>query len=95
MKTLGYGYVPVTAKQFSHIDYFLEEEEIEKNISRTSIAWFSRCLDDFPVISSICRPEDLAHYRTISSESLKAYITKYYPQITSSQYDQIVLSNFQ
>lgn len=92
MKSLGYGYIPVTAKQFSHIDYFFDEERTEENVSRTSIAWFSK--RPFPALASICRPEDLARYRTISGEELHAYIMKYYSGLTENQLAKIDLSGF-
>lgn len=77
MGEMGYGYLPVPAKQVSHIDYFIEEE-IADGITRTATAWFSR--EPFPVISDLCRREDLAVYRTVTAEMVRDYLARHYPE---------------
>ena len=89
MARLGYGYIPVTAKQLSHIDHFSEEHEAAEGISRTSIAWFSR--RPFPDdITAICSPADLARYRDASKEFYGKFLAEHYPPLTDEHAREVI-----
>lgn len=81
MAAMGYGFLRVAAKQFSHIDYFLEEREVADGMSRTAIGWFSR--RPFPDIAELCRPEDLGVYRELTSDYVGQFVGENYPEMPS------------
>jgi hypothetical protein len=70
LRTLGYGYLPVTAKQFSFMDCFIGEGDI--GVSHTSTAWFS--LRPFPELAAICDPRDLGSYRPKTRRHFRNFI---------------------
>lgn len=90
MNKLGYGYMPINAKQFSHIDYFIEEKGGGiGNTSRTSISWFSKKFvsGDFPITSEICHKEDLTSLW--QERKPIEYLDEYYPCMSDMEYEAL------
>ena len=77
MGEMGYGYLPVPVKQFSHVDYFLGDAEVPEGVTRTATAWFSR--QPFPDLAEVSKSTDLGVYRAANLDLIGDYLDKNYP----------------